>query len=125
MLVKEIRSLTGLRGLAALYIAFYHSLEIKNYHGNSLRQVFINHGPISVDLFFILSGFVMALSSKKMFEGKFSKAAFLLFMKKRFARIYPLYFTVTVLAFIFINHFGGKLNFIIGLTLLSVIFLLK
>ena len=118
---KEIRSLTGIRGIAALYVAMYHSLEIVKYTGKSKAQIFINHGYLSVDLFFILSGFVMALSSKRLFDGPFPMKNYLLFMSKRFARIYPMYLLTICVAFIFINHFDGKVNFIIGLSLLTIV----
>ena len=118
---KEIRSLTGIRGIAALYVALYHNLEIQKYTGESKAQIFINHGYLSVDLFFILSGFVMALSSRRLFEGAFSLKDYLLFMSKRFARLYPMYLLTICAAFVFVNHFDGKVNFIIGLTLLTIV----
>lgn len=77
---------------------------------------------MAVDLFFILSGFVMTMSSKKYFEGKFTARAYAVFMKKRFARIYPMYFVVLVIGFVFLSHLSGKINFVIGLTMLSVLF---
>lgn len=119
--MKEIRSLTGIRGIAALYVAIYHSMHIQNYTGNSISQIFLNNGYLSVDLFFILSGYVMTLSYRKNFEGNFTKDVYYQFMRKRFARIYPMYFIVLCIGFIVLNHFAGKLNFIIGLTLLSAI----
>ncbi len=119
---KEIKALTGIRGIAALYVALYHSLEVQHFGPTSGFQVFINHGYIAVDLFFILSGFVMTLSSKRYFEREVTIRAYIAFMKKRFARLYPMYFVVLVVGFIFLNHFSGKLNFIIGLSMLSVLF---
>ena len=118
---KEIRSLTGIRGIAALYVALYHNLEIIGYTGESKAQIFINHGYLSVDLFFVLSGFVMALSSKRLFDGPFSLKDYLLFMSKRFARIYPMYLLVICGSFVFVNHFNGIINFIVGLSLLTIV----
>ena len=118
---KEIKSLTGIRGVAALYVAVFHSLEVRNGSDLSFFQIFVNHGYLSVDLFFVLSGFVMALSSKKIFENEFGFNDFFCFMKKRFARIYPMYFVVLCIGFAYINHFDGKINFIISLSLLSIV----
>lgn len=119
--MKEIKSLTGLRGLAALYVALFHSLELKGYNGSHLGQKFINHGFLAVDIFFLLSGFVMAYSSGRLFDN-FSWKNYASFMRKRFARIYPMYFLVMTFVFVFLNHFYGKSNYLIGLTLLSILF---
>lgn len=119
---NEIKSLTGIRGIAALYVALFHSLELHGSGHFTTFQNFINNGFLSVDIFFLLSGFVMTLSSKKYFEGKIYLKPYLAFMKKRFARLYPMYFIVLVFGFVFINHFSGRMNFIIGLTMLSVLF---
>ncbi|HHR1195521.1 TPA: acyltransferase family protein [Klebsiella pneumoniae] len=51
---KEIiDSLTGIRGIAAIYVVIYHL-----FHHASDNN-FINNGYLSVDLFFILSGFII------------------------------------------------------------------
>lgn len=118
---KEIRSLTGIRGIAALYVALYHSLQVHTASDTSMLQDFVNRGYISVDLFFVLSGFVMTLSSKKYFEDKLRLSEYFSFMKKRFARLYPMYLLLITFAFIFVNHFSGKINFFVGLTMLSIL----
>ena len=46
--MKELKSLTGLRGGAALYVAIFHSLEGNK---NPIFQFFINNGYLSVDVF--------------------------------------------------------------------------
>jgi peptidoglycan/LPS O-acetylase OafA/YrhL len=118
---KEIKSLTGIRGIAALYVAYYHYLEPfnKNLQYNLLN--FIKHGYNAVDLFFILSGFVMSLSSKKLFDGGFNKQQYLLFMKRRFARVYPIYFVMTLLSFAFIYKFQEYMVLFINLLLLQIL----
>ena len=56
---REIRSLTGLRGLAAvLVVAFHYSFNL--LQGQSDARNPVGPGYLAVDLFFILSGFVMA-----------------------------------------------------------------
>lgn len=93
---KEIRSLTGLRGLAALYVIVFH------YMGEGAAAtpggVFLQHGYLAVDLFFILSGFVMALNYKRMFASGWTWASHLTFLGRRIARIYPLYVVCTLCA---------------------------
>ena len=88
----EIRSLTGLRGIAALMVAILH---IHQPGGDNWLSALFRHGYLAVDLFFVLSGFVMALTYGSMFEHGFSRKAYGTFLAKRLARIYPLYFLVT------------------------------
>lgn len=92
--MSEIRSLTGLRGIAALYVVLFHA----NGYWRFPDPVwpFIFHGYMAVDLFFILSGFVMALTYSRLFEGGFDWGRFRHFLLLRLARIYPLYLLVTV-----------------------------
>lgn len=90
---SEIRSLTGLRGIAALYVVIFHALIIPA-SVNSPASTFLNHGYIAVDLFFILSGFVMALVHGQDFQNNFTLKAYKSFLFKRIARIYPLFFVV-------------------------------
>src|ERR1700742_1446435 len=119
---KEIRSLTGVRGLAALFVACYHFLEPFHPDWPPLFLNFIKHGYNSVDLFFVLSGFVMSLSSKKLFDGGVTGKGYGTFMKRRFARIFPIYIVLTVLYFILKFKLKGWGSFVINLTLLQILF---
>ncbi len=89
---REIRPLTGIRGLAALYVVIYHS-KLLTWSGPP--TAFVQHGYMAVDLFFVLSGFVMAMSYGAMFAGEFSFRDYGTFLIRRLARIYPLYLLVT------------------------------
>ena len=51
---------------------------------------------LAVDLFVILSGFVMALSYGQMFKPGWSVHTYIVFLGRRVARIYPLYAIVTL-----------------------------
>ncbi|HEY3598707.1 MAG TPA: acyltransferase, partial [Paraburkholderia sp.] len=95
---KEIRPLTGLRGIAALYAMGFHYFIGLGF--SSHFATLMSHGYLAVDLFFCLSGFVMALSYGHMFAGNWSSAAYFSFIGRRIARIYPLYLVVTVTAFL-------------------------
>lgn len=73
--------LDGLRGFAALIIMGYH-----------LQLVFHSHGPLArgylmVDLFYLLSGFVLAVSTEKKLNAGVGAFAF---TKARFVRLWPL-----------------------------------
>lgn len=85
----EIRALTGLRGVAALLVALYHinpELIAPTAAGR-----FVGKGYLWVDLFFVLSGFLLAMNYAGRFAGGWSLGAWLDFLLHRLARIYPLY----------------------------------
>ena len=88
---QQIRPLTGIRGLAASYVVAYRAPVL-----SWIRQSeFLRHGYLAVDLFFVLSGFVMAMSYSRMFASGFSPRHYGAFLIRRLARIYPLYLLVT------------------------------
>lgn len=90
---SEIRSLTGLRGAAAVFVVFYHALHA----GPDIAGLLLGRGYLCVDLFFVLSGYVMALNYKKLFVDGGSFANYLKFLGLRLARIYPLYLIILLL----------------------------
>jgi peptidoglycan/LPS O-acetylase OafA/YrhL len=61
-------------------------------------QTFLANGYLAVNLFFILSGFILAYTYEGQIDGKTNR---LHFWEARFARIYPVYFLSLVLAFWF------------------------
>ena len=89
---QELRALTGLRGVAALLVAFYH---LDRTTPPILGGV-VSHFYLGVDLFFVLSGFVMALTYRDRFTGHPLGRALLAFLAARIARIYPLYVATTL-----------------------------
>jgi peptidoglycan/LPS O-acetylase OafA/YrhL len=93
---NEIKPLTGLRGLAALIVVLYHFLEQDTYF-QSVVPSLIKRGYLGVDVFFVLSGFVMALSYGRCFKDRVTVSDYTLFMVKRLARIFPLYLFITLI----------------------------
>ncbi|WAC49632.1 acyltransferase [Asticcacaulis sp. SL142] len=106
---SEIKALTGLRGIAAIYVVLYHMTG--HYRFPDAIRPFIKHGYISVDLFFILSGFVMALTYGKLFMDGFKWPDYKRFLWVRLARVYPLYLLMTVITAILIVTVLGKTYF--------------
>jgi len=99
---KEIRALTGLRGAAAVYVVLIHFWL---YTGSSIPpKIFLSHGYLAVDLFFVLSGFVMTLNYAELFRGGWRWASYRIFLSRRIARVYPLCFATTLLAAILISR---------------------
>ncbi|BCA64302.1 hypothetical protein HMP09_3536 [Sphingomonas sp. HMP9] len=87
--VHELRALTGVRGIAAWFVVFYHiRLSIAGLP-TVLREVFAK-GYLAVDFFFLLSGFVIWLTwSDRIRSG--GRASIPRFLQKRIARIWPLH----------------------------------
>ncbi|MCD9249002.1 acyltransferase [Escherichia coli] len=85
-------SIHYIRGIAALLVVLFHFREELNnvYPFRTLGDSLFINGYVGVDLFFIISGFVIALSTK-------SDPSIKGFLLKRFFRIYPLYFLCMLL----------------------------
>ena len=91
-----IRPLTGIRGVAAVHVMLFHYFLGLPY--SSPLSTFIAHGYLEVDLFFVLSGFVMALNYAHIFAGGWTNPGYFRFLSRRIARVYPLYFFTTICA---------------------------
>jgi len=92
-----------LRGLLALTIMIYHYLSWSGLiivNSNNLLFRFALYG---VSIFFIISGFSLSIAHIK--DNFLRIENILSFFKKRFARIYPLFFFVIILSII-INYRG-------------------
>jgi peptidoglycan/LPS O-acetylase OafA/YrhL len=90
----DLPALTGLRFLAALHVVFYHE-ALSLIPGGWVRQL-ISGGFISVSLFFVLSGFVMAYTYLEPFNSR--AVGLESFWMARFARVYPVYVLALVFA---------------------------
>ncbi len=101
---RELRPLDAVRGVAAFLVFVFHMENPTRYAyfsdasvlGESLRS-FVRHGYLWVDMFLVLSGFILASKYHGLQVGKgFAWRAYIDFIVKRFARVYPLYITVTL-----------------------------
>jgi peptidoglycan/LPS O-acetylase OafA/YrhL len=85
---RRIGPLTTIRFAAAIFVVFYHTLP--RPHGGPSAAVLsslLNLGYTAVSLFFVLSGFILAVVYPEL-PDRFSVARFWL---ARVARIYPMY----------------------------------
>jgi peptidoglycan/LPS O-acetylase OafA/YrhL len=98
---KEIKPLTGLRGIAALYVVIFHFF-IGQRFTNPVTTL-LAHGYLAVDVFFVLSGFVMTLTYSHLFDRGHSLVSYATFLGRRIARIYPLYLAGTLCALVLIR----------------------
>lgn len=89
---EPVRALTALRGLAAWWVVVYHFREALPGNTPEWLMQFFGHGYLAVDLFFILSGYVMALNYGKWFStAPVDFALYRRFLALRLSRIYPLH----------------------------------
>jgi peptidoglycan/LPS O-acetylase OafA/YrhL len=88
----ELRALTGLRFLAAFHVLVFHTLFTFSRSAlllprGTLRSL-LSSGYVGVNLFFVLSGFVLAYAYVE--DGRMAATAGR-FWRARFARVYPLH----------------------------------
>src|ERR1700681_3354917 len=73
--------LDGMRGIAALTVMVFHYTSHTDYE-------LLKNAPVAVDLFFILSGFVLCFSyGDKIYKNEIG---FMEFMLRRLIRLYPM-----------------------------------
>lgn len=86
---SRFQSLDGLRGAAALIVLGFHITWTN--HITSLQ--FFRNGYLSVDLFFILSGFIISVA----YDGRIESVdAAKDFLRRRFFRVYPLHLFILI-----------------------------
>ncbi len=81
---KHLLILDALRGLAAILVVTMHTFEF--YSGDDYHKLFISHGYLAVDFFFMLSGYVMAYA----YDDRWHKMTIIDFCKRRLIRLHPL-----------------------------------
>jgi len=115
---QEFRGVQALRGLAALSVMLFHFRWNINAESSGFGDILFGWGASGVDLFFLISGFVITLSAARVpcgVEGAFS------FLKKRATRILPTYYIILLMTFLLsgamsIFHYDDKAeNFISAL----------
>lgn len=93
--VRNIDSIQIMRGVAASGVVVHHSLHAivdSRCDSNYVCTAAINFGASGVDIFFIISGFIMLYTSKEEFG---SAASALDFLIRRAIRIVPLYWVLS------------------------------
>lgn len=81
---KHLLILDALRGIAAIMVVIMHTFEM--FCGGNYHKLFINHGYLAVDFFFMLSGYVMAHA----YDDRWDTMTVLNFCKRRLIRLHPL-----------------------------------
>lgn len=97
----RIPDLDGLRGIAILLVCLFHFNSVATTPGlfGRLVDTLFLHLWFGVDLFFVLSGFLI---TKILLEAKGSASYFSAFYMRRVLRIFPLYY-LTLLVYLFVS----------------------
>lgn len=96
----HLRALTGLRIVAALWVVLFHWTSIPSAENATVRRVLhplVYAGYIGVDLFFVISGFVLTLTYLEALGPRLRLRPALRFYWARVCRVWPAYAVVTVL----------------------------
>lgn len=97
---RHLPGLTSLRGIAAWWVVLFHFKEFIPSGVPGWMAGAIGRGYLAVDLFFVLSGFIIAYNYLRLFQP-FDIRTCLRFLGIRLARIYPLH--LFMLAIFLIN----------------------
>jgi peptidoglycan/LPS O-acetylase OafA/YrhL len=97
--MKQIGAIQILRAVAALMIVLAHAQDDAFYEVGKTGIAFVKSHALpwdaGVDLFFVISGFIMVHASRRLFE---TPGASGLFLARRLIRIVPLYWLATTIA---------------------------
>lgn len=94
--MRKIQNIQALRGAAVLSVVLFHLITIEKKYGGTkvFLPEFFNFGMFGVDLFFVISGFVMIAVTRG--KCKNAKQA-IRFLYHRASRIYPTYWVYSIL----------------------------
>ncbi len=98
----NLPNLTPLRAFAAIAVVYFHFNEIFVQFVSPEKTMLLRKCYLMVDLFFIMSGFIMLHVYGESFSKALHWESFRKFIKARFARLYPLHlFTLTIAVLMF------------------------
>ncbi len=86
---RDVPALTGVRAIAAWWVVVYHIRSAFAPWAPGEVMAVLAKGYLAVDMFFVLSGFVIYLNYRHRIEANAASIAD--FMVRRIARIYPLH----------------------------------
>jgi exopolysaccharide production protein ExoZ len=96
-------SIQFLRAFASIIVVLHHIAYKDKIYGNNILN-FFTFGEIGVDIFFIISGYIMMYSTHR------KSVTATTFIKNRIIRIIPLYWTLTIIGLIIFLILPDKVN---------------
>ena len=108
----HVKALDGIRGIAIILVLFFHCFRNNIFPFNYISEL----GWVGVDLFFVLSGFLI---TGTLIDSRKNKNFIKHFFIKRILRIFPLYYLTLILTFLLFsipniseyNHYLDKQHF--------------
>lgn len=90
---ENIPALTGVRAVASLAVVLYHFREValRRFVDFGPFDPLVRHGYLGVDVFFVLSGFIIYHVYWRSFATRVAPGAWWMFVRNRVARIYPVH----------------------------------
>jgi peptidoglycan/LPS O-acetylase OafA/YrhL len=104
---KYLSNLTVLRGVAAIWVVVFHFQVLICQFVRPESTLLIEKGYLMVDLFFIMSGFIICHVYNQSFKSGVTTGNFRRFIVARFARIYPLHFFILMFLIILVAAGNG------------------
>jgi peptidoglycan/LPS O-acetylase OafA/YrhL len=98
----SILPLTGIRAIAAYMVFIHHYNPFSEARFGHTLHSFFGQFHIGVTIFFVLSGFLICYNYYE------KEVVFKDYLIKRFARIYPVYFLITSLTFVYFHFYFSK-----------------
>lgn len=94
----KLNNLQALRGISALLVCCFHFREDINFSHLKIGDFLFKNGSIGVPIFFVISGFIMSHTTRKLQIQNHTIASYIVqFFKRRIIRILPLYYLLTFL----------------------------
>lgn len=91
---QKISSLEAMRGIAAIWVLLHHGAQSVSHFVGSLGDVpLLANGYLGVDFFFVLSGFIIAMTSHRLAD---TGQGFREYIRARLVRIYVPYLPVGI-----------------------------
>ena len=120
---KRIETVDMLRGFAALAVCWFHLTDTNAIAGSGVLEKSGRYGWLGVEIFFVISGFIIPYA---LHRSSYTLRHFGRFLLKRITRLDPPYIVSIVIAIIllidFAKSFGKDGAYAIGLILLPFIF---
>ncbi len=98
---KDFPALTGIRFIAASMVFLFHYADNLTADKNSFAHIILSRLNIGVNLFFVLSGFLITY---RYYDMSLSLKTFRLYLTKRIARIFPLYWLLLAIQLLLLFH---------------------
>lgn len=102
--MKQLISIQYLRGIAAVMVVLHHILEAHPSQPHWISIGAFNRGAFGVDIFFVISGFIMWTSAKSRPYGP------IIFILRRIVRVIPLYWAITLVTAFASNPFNPSFS---------------